>query len=730
LLVNEEVGLLPDYVLTAYAKTLRNLKRWQDAIQAYDALVLRDDNNIDAKLGAVMALADASDEGGTERGMSRLNEIERAELGDEQLVQYYLACGYLNERSRKYIRALDCYNQGLRREPERRELKLRRLVIASALGATQFSLDEIRRNPDLLTDEEAVQVELNASAMKIRWANLREPNQRGETLSSVIESQETIETQTVYQARIAAFDSIVAHVSLFQMEQALRKAKDLQNDEFTRADFPAYVLDALGHAHLYQEEPREAIACFKQALGSLPEKGAEALRFKLSVGLFYALSDAQEFVEVAQLAETLRASEIPWRQPKERLWVRNNRFTDSEHVSALALAYREKYQNALLALDAMLAIAPANDSLRLSRAAIARWRGWYEQSRHHLELVQDRNAQGPVEVQRTHLGLDTQDYQAAERSLGIAQDWLPEDKSVQAISKRWRNYQRGVMEVSATSGRADGGELGNRYLEIRSSYFTAPINYHFRGYLNENYRFAEFREGEGRDHHLGAGVEYRDRGWTIRGGVHAGFEQASGVGLDANLAWQVDDHWRHELNVASKTRDMPLRGARQGIDADLLRINSSYRWHEGRSASASLGAMDFSDGNQRSWLDLGYRHRVGNWPRQKLTLLGGLYSSRNSDDQVPYFSPKNDRDIGFDIEHEWRIWARYDEAFVQRIRVGLGNYYQDRFGGDQRWRLALEHEWRLFDGFNLSYGFTFGRRPYDGVQEKQKAVFLTLRALL
>ena len=53
-------------------------------------------------------------------------------------------------------------------ETEQGELKLRRLVIASALGATQFSLDEIRRNPDLLDDEEAVQVELNASAMKIR----------------------------------------------------------------------------------------------------------------------------------------------------------------------------------------------------------------------------------------------------------------------------------------------------------------------------------------------------------------------------------------------------------------------------------------------------------------------------------------------------------------------------------------------------------------------------------
>jgi tetratricopeptide (TPR) repeat protein len=119
LLVNEEVGLLPDYVLTAYAKTLRNLKRWQDAIQAYDALALRDENNVDAKLGAVMALADTSDEGGTERGMSRLNEIERAELGDDQLVQYYLACGYLNERSRKYIRALDCYNQGLLRNRTR-----------------------------------------------------------------------------------------------------------------------------------------------------------------------------------------------------------------------------------------------------------------------------------------------------------------------------------------------------------------------------------------------------------------------------------------------------------------------------------------------------------------------------------------------------------------------------------------------------------------------------------
>jgi hypothetical protein len=39
------------------------------------------------------------------------------------------------------------------------------------------------------------------------------------------------------------------------------------------------------------------------------------------------------------------------------------------------------------------------------------------------------------------------------------------------------------MEVSATSGRADGGELGNRHLEIRSSYLTRRLTIIFAATL-------------------------------------------------------------------------------------------------------------------------------------------------------------------------------------------------------------------------------------------------------
>ena len=179
-----------------------------------------------------------------------------------------------------------------------------------------------------------------------------------------------------------------------------------------------------------------------------------------------------------------------------------------------------------------------------------------------------------------------------------------------------------------------------------------PYTTTFRGFVKDTYRFAEFVEGDGRDHRLGAGVEYRDRTWTASGAITTGFLQNTGVGADLNLTWHDSDHWRHGVDLQFNSLETPLRGVRQGVEGDLLRWQSSYRWHESRQVGVAVAAMDFNDDNDRQWINLTYAERVANWPQHKLTLLGGYFASRNDSDEVTYYSPLSDQDIGVDLEHE------------------------------------------------------------------------------
>ncbi|MEQ9451778.1 MAG: poly-beta-1,6 N-acetyl-D-glucosamine export porin PgaA [Pseudomonadales bacterium] len=727
-LADIDLAALPAYVRQPYAKSLRNLKLWSRALTVYTLLEQDAAYQPGAAFGTILTLADA---GQTELAADKLANLERADFSEDELLQYYFSCGYVRERGRDFVSALDCYNLGLRIDPEHQELKRRRVIVASALGATKFASGEVAQAPGLVTAEERAQIELDADAMLIRWAGLSSGLERRQEMRDLLQRrQQRDPLLTDTQRRVLLYDEIVAHVAIAQMEQALAKARLLRAQGVSREDLPAYVLESLGFAYMYLEDPDAAIALFRLALEKIPVQGAAKQRFRTSVGLFYALSDGERFAEVTELVTELKAAEQAWERPTPRIWLENDRYTDSLHLAVLAKAYREQYDAALHELDELLALAPANNDLRLTRAAITRWRGWYRQSEHELGRVDSSDPLLARWVQMAHLKLATQHFSAAQEALEKARLIDPLDKAVVDAAQRWQHHNQPAWEISTTSARSDGGQLGNESYQLDATVFSAPLRENYRLFARDRVRYAEFSEGVGRDHRLGGGLEYRDGAWTATAGIHTGLEQNDDAGTDVSLSWRPDDYWQHSAELQLNSIETPLRGTRQGVKGDLLTLRTAYRWHESRQADLQVAALDLSDGNQRQSLNLSYRQRVLNWPRHKIAVLTGFYTSRNDSDNVAYFSPRNDRDLGADLEHEWRPWRRYDRAFVQRFTVGLGSYQQDGFGSDGRWQATLEHEWQLGDGLSLSYGGSVGRRPYDGVQEKQRSVFLTVRGLL
>ena len=724
------VQVLPEYVLRPYGFALRDGKRWQASNEVFAELARRRGEDNEIKLIQALVSVDGEAFQRAEELLASAGPVDELSATNQTL--WYLACGYAKERQRDFIAALDCYNRGLRVRPDDAELKRRRVVVASALGASEYAWRESLELPEKLAREEQAQVELDAAAMRIRWSNLANNQEKSEVVASALASHAEIEPQTAYQSRVRRYDQITALVTVFDMQGALGVAETLHDEGLKLKDLPSYVLNSLGQAYIYVEQPEQAIRCFELGLANLPDDAGDQLYFDLSVGLFYALSDAQRFEEVDELLAMLAEREIAWQRPTEKLWRQNYRYSDVEQISAMAMAYREKYGVALTQLQELLAIAPANDAFRLSKAAVNRWRGWHDQSAEELERVRlsEDDETAPLLVQQSHLYLDTQDFAKAERALNDITGLATRDKAVVDLDRRYQDYRRPELLIDIAAGRSDGTELGSDYLQVQTRYYTAPVAYRYRGYVYSSYRQAEFVEGDGRDHYVGAGVEYRVPHWTVTTGVHAGFEQADGVGAHATVDWRPDDYWRHGLSIASNSDQGPLRGARVGVEADSATYNGTYRWHEGRSLFWSLGAMDLSDGNAREFFGAGYRAQIANWPKHKLQGEVAVYTGRADRDDASYFSPEQDYDVSTTLQHEWRIWARYRESFTQRARVTLGYYDQDQFGGDQRWQAALEHEWRFDAGISVLYGVSFGRRPYDGVQEDQRAFYLSIRSLL
>ena len=283
------VAELPTYVLQTYAKSLRNLKRWNQALEVYQHMQTLDVNPREARYGRILTLADANRPA---QARSELGQIEQAELADAEWVQYAFSCGYVEERERNFVGALDCYNQGLRLQPDHIELRRRRVVVASALGATQFALGEVESNPDLVRQSERAQIELDADALRIRWSNLAKGPERTQAVEAWLQGRSRLIAATEAQQRVLTYDEIVALVAIYRMDEALLRVQSLYGQGLTVGDLPAYVLEALGFAHLYLEAPETAIDRFQLALSKLPQT-AKQPRHRITVGLFYALSDAE-----------------------------------------------------------------------------------------------------------------------------------------------------------------------------------------------------------------------------------------------------------------------------------------------------------------------------------------------------------------------------------------------------------------------------------------------------
>ena len=61
---------------------------------------------------------------------------------------------------------------------------------------------------------------------------------------------------------------------------------------------------------------------------------------------------------------------------------------------------------------------------------------------------------------------------------------------------------------------------------------------------------------------------------------------------------------------------------------------------------------------------------------------------------------------------------------LQVLELGGGVYRQNGHGTKPLYGVRLSHEWTLGRNLSFFYGLSWTRRPYDGVHEVQRSVFM------
>jgi poly-beta-1,6 N-acetyl-D-glucosamine export porin PgaA len=718
----------PDHVLSIYAESLHLTSQLEDAATAYRLLAQRQPDNPQPALGVFYVLMDDN------RFDEAALELERiSERFDDPSVSF--ATAYLANTQEGQLTALREYNKVLRADPGNRQALRGKALSALALGAPWQALAISRQHPGVLTDVEHQRLVLDTAAMQLRWGAVtaRDQAEALATTRSAIGAQNTVlgarmldELDVSHPVeRALLFDRIVALQQNFEMEQAIELFESTKARLDDPALLPVYVLKSAGDAHLYQQEPAAARALYLQALERDPD------HFPAQIGLFFAYSDYGEHEKAQAVLEEALAAQPAWIRPTERIWLENPAYASATELHAISPAYTGNYDQSLARLDELLAIAPASQSARVSRAQVMRWRGWPRaallEAGRTLGEAPDNVYAGTTHA---HTLMDVYRFEEAGDAVSSLDQSASHDPGVRTVMRRWHLHKRPELLTEAYFRNSDGDAEGTDEWHLDTRVYSAPIAGDFRIYAHDLFRTAEFAEGTGRDHRLGVGVEWRQSGIRLATELSTGFEDNDKAGLAIDGSWQIDDFWFVDGQLAANSVQVPLRATRIGVRGDEITLGGGYRWHEARQLSGRVMLLDMDDGNLRQSLGLDYRQRLRNGNRHRFNGLLEAYTSSNSEEDRIYFNPESDWSLAAGLEHEWVIHQRYDRSLVQKLGVDLGTYWQSGYGSGSTWTLRFQHDWMISDALSLGYGASTGSRIYDGNREHTNVLFFSLVARL
>lgn len=712
----------PAYVLVPVAKAYRNQKFFAEAVAIYRLALERRPGDLQARIGLAYALAEAGDIDAANREVASL----RAELPQD--VEVLMLAGYVFERSRRYVDAIDAYQRVLGIDPRHQSARYKYLLALNNIGASHLALDQAGEGTPVLGQTDLRRIQGSQAAHTVRWGELP-PRQVEARFAETDQARSLIarnlhglnpelgeDRPFIHEAR---YDRLVALRDRVHMSGAVEEYQRLRAEGVA---MPPYALQAAADAYLYLEQPEQARELYQQVLQATPGE------VNARLGLFYALIEMEEFPAALEVVDNLNAEQAIWLRPGGSQGGRRNPSKlDAEIAATLGRRFSGQLAQAEASFEQMRQLAPQNPDLRHELAGIHAARGWPRRAldTYQLGLTVEPDHRGmQIGLADTQLTLNA--FETAEAAIFQLAHRYPEVKPVQRLQRRWSYHNLRELRVAASYGRASDSVVASRDLHLESTLYTSPLWYRYRGFVGASWNKGRFPEGDGIVHRYALGVDYRQRDFEGEAALTLANAADTNPGFRLGGTWFADDHWAFPAELELLSRETPTRALRAGIQADSLRVGARYRWSELREAGGNLMALSFSDGNLRTSVSSYLRQRVQTRAQRWHDLQLGFYASRNSQSDGPYFAPSEDGALELTLDNHWRLWRRYHRSFVHRLALTAGGYRQKNHGVEPIGALLYEHIWRDEDHFELVYGAGLTRRVYDGDSENGSAYHLRL----
>ena len=474
---------------------------------------------------------------------------------------------------------------------------------------------------------------------------------------------------------------------------------------------PLWAKKEVAGSYLELRQPQTAVALYQEVVAATPDD------FDANLGLYYALVDAEQ-IDAATAHIDQYATRLPIRRHLDGKY--NSERLSVDVTSDQARTYADRLKQAEARIDSRAMAIPFNSEVRQSSASLAMARGWPRLGHQRLQQVLASDPQNPsIHSDLSENSLTLQDWSAARTELKTAQAIDPDHGGVKRATRSMSLHDRHELSVESGFGRGqDSGYLGNRDWSVESYLYSKPLAENWRAFAHNYTSSADFDNSKTTFTRTGAGAEWRHLDWRLTGEVNGGSSVKPGV--TGTATWKPSDFWAVYASGESVTNQIPVRAVRDGVNASRLSLGADWRANESRKLASGIASTDFSDGNQRTALNLSWFERWSSGPKWMFETTLGADASHNTLQQgASYFNPRNDRSLWLTGAIENLLWRNYDYSLRQRLALTGGRYWQleKDFAPENMGAIEYGHRWELDRDLSLRYSIGRSLRPYDGVRE-------------
>jgi len=711
-------GAAPRYVQIAIAKSARNLQQFELAARWYDAVLAARPDDTDALIGRLLTATDAGDADTVTRLLDYSEPLATVN------VELALAHIYALRSSGESIAALAAYDGILAESPGHTEaLRGKALLLRDLLLSSQ-ALELALAHPGILTEVELERLRADEIAIQIRIAaRTAYPDSAGYSARdhSLDVIEEAFTSTTTAAARNALLlDQVVALADASRPLDAIALFESLP--ESVRRE-QTYVLSSVGSAYLQTRRPEEARRVLQRALELQPN------HLESQFLLIFAWLDLDQYEEAHALAIRL-TQELPMarRSPDQRVVKGNDERIRAEIIAGIADADGNRLAVAQDRFELLLNEAASNSEIRQELALVYRWRGWLDRS---LEQYRQALTTNPdllsARIGLAHAQLEAHQYADVEMAVAEVTQSNGREPAVRQLAELWEVHNQREVQVTASSGESSGPVAGSDHYSIDTSWYTAPLSYHFRAFVTTHDAHAEYPEGQAQRRRLGAGVEMRLPRFIATTAI-SGSRSGGQTGISAAVAYRRNDYWSVNAGLQSESTAVQLRAHRLGIDADRAYLGVSFTPNELARLNFGFDHASYSDGNSLDAISIDGRRRILSRPRSALDATGAMNFGRASTNDVPYFSPIQSRSATLGLSHRLRILRRYERELNQIVEVAAGNFAQQGFDAGSIWSAVYRIDWSLTNQHSLSFEAQRHGQYFDGTREHSNVFLLSLNS--